>query len=78
MIRSYESIKREMWPHWISFRHMVNGDSDEHLLKTTLVHLILTIIAHQPPPLVRVMTSKGVQIRSNSNILHNPSKESKL
>ena len=68
-IHSYEAIKREMWPHWISFRYMINGDQEDQILKSTLIHLISTIIAHQPPPLTRVMTSKGVKIKSNSNIL---------
>lgn len=76
-IHEYEKVKREMWPHWIAFRHMVNGDTDDHTLHITLIHLISTIIAHQAPTLIRVRTSSGVQIRSNSNILHLPSRERK-
>ncbi len=55
-----------MWAHWISFRHMVNSDFDEQVLKGNLVHLLSNVIAHQPSQTVRVVTSKGVKIISRS------------
>lgn len=65
-IRNYESIRQEMWPHWISFRYAVDGDVKEEVAKSTLVHLLSNVIAHQPPASVRVVTSHGVKIVCNT------------
>lgn len=64
-IRIYESIRQEMWPHWISFRYAVDGDVKDEIAKSTLVHLLSNVIAHQPPASIRVVTPKGVKIVTN-------------
>jgi hypothetical protein len=63
-IRTYEVMRQEMWPHWISFRHAVDGDASEDRLKSSLVRLLSNTIAHQPPAMVRVMTPNGVKVFS--------------
>jgi hypothetical protein len=58
-IRAYDAIRSEMWPHLISFRYAVDGDTTEEVAKSTLVHLLSTVIAHQPPASIRVVGSDG-------------------
>jgi hypothetical protein len=58
-IRSYDAIRAEMWPHFISFRYAVDGDVAEEVAKGTLLHLLSNVIAHQAPVSVRVVAANG-------------------
>jgi hypothetical protein len=61
-IRIYEVMRQEMWPHYIAFRHAVDGDPPEEMVKSSLVRLLSNAIAHQPPAMVRVITPSGVKV----------------
>ena len=67
--QNYEHMLREMWSHFLSFRHRLCVDKDLQEVQGDLVVLLCGVIAQQRGPVRRVVTTSGVHniyVGSNS------------